>query len=86
MASYHEYMTAAMERAEYERLEEESGGGWYAHIPGFEGLWASGPTVEGTRRELWKALDEWLTMNFLVSQLPPPDIGVTLGVVEKVQE
>ncbi len=80
MATYLEYMTAAMERAEYERVDEESGGGWYAHIPGFKGLWASGPSVERTRRELWEALDEWLRVNFLVSQLPPPDIAVSMAV------
>jgi len=80
MATYLEYMAAAMRRAEYEPLEEAGTvAGWYGHIPGFEGLWASGASVEEARAELWQALDGWLTVNFFVSQLPPPDIGVRLG-------
>jgi len=43
MASYSEYLKAAMRRAEYERLED--GSGFYAHIAGFDGLWASGYTI-----------------------------------------
>ena len=72
-----------MERAEYERLED--GNGFYGHIPGFEGLWAVGPSIEKARGQLWEALDGWLTVNFFVSQLPLPDIGISLGV-EKVPE
>jgi predicted RNase H-like HicB family nuclease len=75
MATILEYMSAAMRRAQYEPLEDGSGG-WYAHIPGFEGLWASGPTVEEAREDLHDALDGWLTVNFVISQLELPDIGV----------
>jgi predicted RNase H-like HicB family nuclease len=75
MATILEYMSAAMRRAQYEPLEDGSGG-WYAHIPGFEGLWASGPTVEEARADLHDALDGWLTVNFVISQLELPDIGV----------
>ncbi len=72
MASLLEYLKAAMRRAEYERLED---GTFYAHIPGFEGLWASGPNVEDTRTELLEVLDEWLYVNAFVSQLTVPALG-----------
>jgi len=77
MATYLQYMNAAMHRAEYERLED--GSGYYAHISGFEGLWATGKTVEDAREDLYHALDGWLTVNSFVSLMPPPDIGIPLG-------
>jgi predicted RNase H-like HicB family nuclease len=83
MATYLEYMSEAMRRAQYEELE--GGEGWYAHIPGFEGLWASGKSIEETRAELKEALDAWLTVNLFVSQLPLPDIGVSLGVEKQAE-
>jgi predicted RNase H-like HicB family nuclease len=79
MATFLEYMNAAMRRAVYEPLEDGSGG-VYAHIPGFEGLWASGPTVEDARTDLYDALDGWLTVNHFASQLELPDVGVRFGI------
>ena len=83
VACYEEYLRQTMRRAEYERLES---GGCYARIPGFQGLWASGPTVEDTRNDLWQALDGWLFVNGFVSHLPPPHIeGVELAVVKRAE-
>ena len=84
MATYLQYMHEAMRRAEYEKLED--GSGFYAHIPGFEGLWATGETVEDARKELYDALDGWITVNNLVSYLPLPDIGIPVGVEKVSQE
>ena len=42
-----------MKSAEYEKMEE---GGWFAFIPGLDGLWATGPTIELARKELQEAL------------------------------
>jgi len=83
MATYLQYMSEAMRRAEYERLED--GGGWYARIPGFEGLWASGATIEDARKELYEALDGWLSVNFFVSRLPMPDIGLSFGIEKPIE-
>jgi hypothetical protein len=41
------YIRAAMERAEYSRLEN---GSFYAEIPGIQGVWADGVTREGVAR------------------------------------
>ena len=83
VASYEEYLRQAMRRAEYERLDT---GAWYARIPGFQGLWASGPTVEDTRNDLWEALDGWLFVNGFVSHLSPPHIeGVEFDVVKRAE-
>lgn len=54
-----EYIDKALEKAEYKKLED---GTWFAEIPGFEGVWANGKTVEKCRAELWEVLEEWLVL------------------------
>jgi predicted RNase H-like HicB family nuclease len=54
-----EYCERALQRAEYKKLED---GSWYAEIPGFEGVWANGATVENCRKELREVLEEWLLL------------------------
>jgi len=51
-----EYISAALKMAEYKRLED---GSWFAEIPGFDGVWANGETVEMCRSELSEVLEEW---------------------------
>jgi len=50
-----EYTQKALEGAEYKRLDD---GTWFGEIPGFEGVWANGPTVESCRKELVEVLEE----------------------------
>jgi len=77
MAILTEYLHAAMRQAEYERLEE---GGWYAHIPGLLGLWASARTVEDTRNDLLSALEDWLYVNAYVAHLELPQFdGISMA-------
>ena len=47
------YITAAMERAHYEPVGE---GGYFGSIPGLDGAWGSGPTLEACRKELAEVL------------------------------
>ena len=83
IASWAAYLHEAMRRAQYERLES---GEWYAHIPEMPGLWASGPSVEDTRNDLWEALDGWLFIAAGVSQLPPPPFaGVELEIAKRAE-
>ncbi|HVB83031.1 MAG TPA: hypothetical protein VNE82_24150 [Candidatus Binataceae bacterium] len=35
-------------------------------------------------QRLYDALDGWLTVNYVISKLDLPDVGVQLGVEEKV--
>jgi predicted RNase H-like HicB family nuclease len=53
-----EYLNAAMERAHYEMIEDEEP--YYGEIPGMEGLWATGRTLESCRRSLLEALEDWV--------------------------
>ena len=55
-----EYCQKAMERATYRKLDD---GSWYSELPGFQGVWANGNTVEACRKELIEVLEEWLILN-----------------------
>lgn len=53
-----DYIAAALRRARYSILED--GEGFYAEIPGFKGLWADSPTLEGCREQLRSVFESWL--------------------------
>lgn len=81
MATYPEYIRAAMRRAQYEPLEE---GGWFASIPGFDGLWATGPSIEEAREQLLETLYEWLPVHAGIGNNRLPDIdGVSIYELPK---
>ena len=54
-----EYIQAALRKANYKKLEDDS---WFVEIPGFQGVWANGETVEECRHELCEVLEEWLIL------------------------
>ena len=54
-----EYCQKALEKAQYKKLDDDS---WFAEIPGFEGVWANGVSVEECRKELLSVLEEWLLL------------------------
>ena len=66
------YIRAAMRQAKYEILSDD--GTYYGEIPGFQGVYANAPTLEGCREELEEVLEEWIL--FRVSR------GLPLPVVE----
>jgi predicted RNase H-like HicB family nuclease len=70
VATYLEYMQAAMRHAEYEQIADAE---WYAHIPGLTGLWATGTTKEEAAKDLCSALDGWLHVNAFVGAIPLPE-------------
>lgn len=71
---------AAMRRAKYELLED---GRYYGSIPGFEGVWADGQTLEECRGELEEVVEEWLLFR-LSRQLPIPTVDGIDPVVREV--
>jgi predicted RNase H-like HicB family nuclease len=74
-----EYIQKALKKAEYKRLDN---GTWFAEIPGFQGVWANGKTVEECRYELQEVLEEWLVFK-IRDQDPIPEIeGVEIRVKE----
>ena len=43
---FENYLSKVLQKAEYKLLDD---GNWFASVPGFEGVWANGKTVEETR-------------------------------------
>jgi predicted RNase H-like HicB family nuclease len=67
-----EYIKAAMRRAQYKILPEDSP--FYGEIPGLESVWANADTLEACRDELEDVLQEWIVLS-LAKNLPIPTIG-----------
>lgn len=72
-----EYLKAAMKKAQYEILEDQT---FYGEIPGFEGVYANEATLEDCRDELESVLEDWILFS-LTQHLPLPVVdGVKLEV------
>ena len=67
------YLNAALARAKIEQDPEDKL--FYGEVPGFEGVFADGPTFEACRDELERVLEEWVLIQ-LQMDFPLPDVGV----------
>ncbi|WP_273702199.1 type II toxin-antitoxin system HicB family antitoxin [Acetomicrobium sp.] len=67
-----EYIEAALERAEYEIIEDDEP--YYGAIPQLKGVWATGRTLEECRRNLKEVLEGWIVIR-LQRGLAIPQIG-----------
>ncbi len=72
------YIRAAMRHAEYECIEDD--GSIFAIIPGFDGLWASGPTKHQVNEELESALEGWILLGIAHGHEIPIIDGIDLTV------
>lgn len=77
-----DYMSAALESAHYELIEDEEP--FYGSVPGLEGVWASGKSLEECRRNLSSALEDWILFSVRMGVALPPVRGVALVVPDKV--
>ncbi len=66
-----EYVNAAIDRAEFEILED---GTVYGEIPGLKGVWSEADTFEESRTELAEVLRGWIDLR-LARNLPVPAIA-----------
>ncbi len=73
------YIQGALEDAEYKKLED---GTWFAEIPGFDGVWANGKTVEECRKELVEVLEEWLILKIRDKEPIPRLKGIEISIKE----
>ena len=82
MATYLEYLNAAMKKAQFEQMEN---GEYFGSIAGFDGLWASGHTREEAARDLYSALDGWLDVHLRVGRQSIPSIeGVDINSLPRL--
>ncbi len=74
-----EYVQKALRKAEYKLLDN---GTWFAEIPGFQGVWANGHTVEECRFELQEVLEEWLILKIRDNDPIPEIEGAEIKIKE----
>lgn len=67
-----EYIQTALERAHYELIEDQDP--FYGNVPGLDGVWATGKTLEECRRNLSEAIEDWLLFS-VARALPIPSLG-----------
>ena len=65
------YIQRAMAKAHYELMEN---GRFFGSVPGCEGVWGQGKTLEACREELQSALEDWLLLGLQFGD-PLPVIG-----------
>jgi predicted RNase H-like HicB family nuclease len=73
-----EYIAAALEKAEYEIIDNPEP--YYAHVPGLQGVWATGKTFEECRKELISVIEGWIVLGLRMGQPIPPINGHTIDV------
>ena len=77
-----EYIQAAMGKAKYEILGDDST--FYGYIPGFDGVYANCDDLEACRNELKEVLEEWILLG-ISRHCPLPVVdGMSLQVEEAV--
>lgn len=65
-----EYLRAGLERAHYEIIEDDDP--FYGEIPGIDGVWATGKTLEECREKLASALEDWVLLSVAQGHEIPP--------------
>ena len=75
-----EYIQAALERAEYEIMEEDEPEPYYAHVPDLPGVWATGKTFEDCRKELFSVIEGWIVLGLRLGHAIPAINGHTIDV------
>lgn len=77
------YVQAAMRRAHYEMAED--GKPYFGTIPGCEGVWAVGATLEECREELQSVLEDWIVLGLRLGHSMPVIDGVAVGLPRDVE-
>ena len=75
-----DYIHQVMRRAHFEIMEH---GRFYGCIPGFQGVWSEGATLEECRDELVEALDGWLIVKLRCGDDVPVVDGIDFNRIGK---
>ena len=73
-----EYIAAALRRAEYKIIESD--GPVFVSVPGLNGAWATGKTIEEARAELIEVIEEWLVLGIKLGHTIPAIEGTMINV------
>lgn len=77
-----EYVHAALESAEYEIIDDPEP--YYGHVPGLQGVWATGKTLEACRRGLAAAIEDWVFFSVARGFALPSVGGVSIRLPERL--
>ena len=67
-----EYIEAALKSAHYELIDDEEP--YYGEVPGLQGVWATGKTLEECRHNLGDVIEGWVLIR-LSRGLSIPSVG-----------
>jgi predicted RNase H-like HicB family nuclease len=77
-----DYIEAALARATYEIIKDTEP--YYGEIPGLQGVWASGKTLEECRSNLAETVEDWVLLS-IAKGLPIPALGeASISVPKKI--
>ena len=77
-----EYIQAALNKAKYKIIDDAES--YYGEVPGLDGVWATGKTLEECRRNLAEVIDGWIVIR-LRERLPiPPIAGHEIEELERL--
>jgi predicted RNase H-like HicB family nuclease len=77
-----EYIRAAMHRAKYEILPDDST--FYGEIPSFQGVYANATTLEDCREQLQEILEGWIVLGLCLDHSLPVIDGLELAVEREI--
>lgn len=72
-----EYIQAALKRAKYETLEDET---YMATVEGLRGVVATGETIEECRQDLVEVIEGWIALRLKMGDTVPAIDGITIDV------
>lgn len=77
-----EYIERALEKAHYEIIQDEEP--YYGEVPGLDGVWATGSSLETCRKNLSAAIEDWLFFSIAKGLAIPVLDGLTIKPPEVV--
>jgi predicted RNase H-like HicB family nuclease len=72
-----EYIQAALKRAKYETLEDDT---YMATVDGLRGVIAIGDTIEECREDLIGVIEGWIALRLKMGDTVPAIDGITIDV------
>ncbi len=71
-----EYFQAALAKAHFEIIEDKEP--YYGEVPGLKGVWATGKTLEGCRKNLSEVLEGWILVRLKKGLSVPKINGISV--------
>ena len=75
------YISQKLAQARYKILKD---GTYFGEIPGLQGVWASGKTLEKCRETLREVLEEWLILKLRDGDVVPDFPSLRVKIRQKV--